>query len=170
MAASEEDAFEALRRGGALVLMRHAIAPGGGDPPGFVLEDCATQRNLSDEGREQARRTGDLLRSRSITVVTVLSSRWCRALETARLLDVAPVQPSAPFDSFFANAEREPAHLRDMRAALSGMAGRTVVVVTHQVNVTALTGVFPASGEMVVIAAPAAADAPIRVLGRIKPR
>ena len=71
MAASEEDAFEALRRGGAIVLMRHAIAPGGGDPPGFVLEDCATQRNLSDEGREQARRTGALLRAWSLTVAPV---------------------------------------------------------------------------------------------------
>ncbi|GGH21340.1 hypothetical protein GCM10007036_25540 [Alsobacter metallidurans] len=170
MAASEEEAFEALRRGGAIVLMRHAIAPGGGDPPGFVLEDCATQRNLSADGREQARRTGAMLRSRGVAIAAVLSSRWCRALETARLLDVAPVEGSPPFDSFFANAEREPAHLRDMRAALAGLGGMAAVVVTHQVNITALTGVFPASGELVVIAAPASAAAPIRVFGRIKPR
>ncbi|MFO1062139.1 MAG: histidine phosphatase family protein, partial [Dongiaceae bacterium] len=98
-AADEDAVFAALRAGGHAILVRHAIAPGGGDPPGFVLEDCATQRNLSDEGRAQAARLGQRLRQHGVAVDRVLSSRWCRALETARLMALAPVEPALALDS-----------------------------------------------------------------------
>ena len=81
----DEVAWTALREGRAVLLMRHALAPGTGDPPGFVLEDCTTQRNLDQAGRLQAERWGDLLRQNSISAPRVLSSRWCRALDTAEL-------------------------------------------------------------------------------------
>lgn len=84
-----------------VVLLRHAIAPGTGDPANFQLNDCATQRNLSESGRQQARDIGAAFRDRNIPVVEVLSSQWCRCLETAELVDIAPVEPFPPLNSFF---------------------------------------------------------------------
>ncbi|HIK16487.1 MAG TPA: histidine phosphatase family protein [Leptolyngbyaceae cyanobacterium M33_DOE_097] len=78
---------------GYVAVMRHAIAPGTGDPGNFRLGDCQTQRNLSETGRQQARRLGQLLRDRQVPVTRVLSSQWCRCLETARLLDLGQVEP-----------------------------------------------------------------------------
>ncbi len=163
-----EPLWEALRAGDAVALIRHAVAPGGGDPAGFRLEDCATQRNLSDEGRRQAREIGDAFRANGIPAATVWSSRWCRCLETARLLDLGPVQPFPPLDSFFAASERGPAQTAQLREFLNDPHnGPPRVLVTHQVNITALTGVFPGSGEMIVIQP--AADGAVRVLGRLNP-
>lgn len=81
--------WSALRGGEHVVLMRHAVAPGTGDPAGFELDDCSTQRNLSERGREQARATGERFRANGVTDAAVYSSQWCRCLETARLLDRA---------------------------------------------------------------------------------
>src|SRR5512134_1262540 len=78
--------WQALRAGGHIALLRHAAAPGVGDPPGFRLEDCGTQRNLSAEGRAQARRIGEALRRRGVEVDAVYSSEWCRCLQTAELI------------------------------------------------------------------------------------
>lgn len=145
---------EALRDGDVL-LFRHALAPGGGDPPGLRLGDCSTQRNLSDAGREQARRLGDQVRERlgTLAVGAVWASPWCRTLDTARLAfpqQAVQVQPA--FASFFNEPAREAALLAQARERLAGWRGPGVlVVVTHQVNITGLTGVFPASGEGVVM-------------------
>jgi hypothetical protein len=103
-AGATEAAWQALRGGGVVALMRHARAPGVGDPPGFRLEDCATQRNLSAEGRDQARRIGEAFRAQGVAVARVLSSRWCRALDTARLA-FGTVEPFPPLDSFFSERE-----------------------------------------------------------------
>jgi hypothetical protein len=90
----------------------------------------------------------------------VLSSRWCRCLETARLLDMGEVEPFPPIDSFFADRGRRGPQTEAVRAFLRGWRGPgNVVMVTHQVNVTALTGVFPASGEGVVVTVPDAGTA-----------
>ena len=97
--ADDGDAWQALREGRALLLLRHANAPGLGDPPGFVLDDCSTQRNLDEHGRAQARRWGELLRE-GLTRVRLLSSRWCRALDTAQQMALAPVEPLPALDSF----------------------------------------------------------------------
>lgn len=139
---------------GHVVLMRHADAPGTGDPASFRIDDCATQRNLGERGRLQARRIGEEFRRRAVQVALVLTSQWCRARETAALMALgsAEDEPTA-LNSFFGRpGEREAATaaLRRRLAALPTGAP-TVVMITHQVNITALTGVFPASGEMVVL-------------------
>lgn len=155
-----------LRAGKAIVLLRHAAAPGSGDPPGFKLGDCSTQRNLSEEGRAQSRAIGDLFRANGITSATVYSSEWCRCLDTARLLGLGEVVPLNLLNSFFEDSSVGPqrtaallAWLREQR--FSGSA----VFVTHQVNITSLTGEVPDRGEMVVAKIPAGRSA--EVVGRI---
>src|SRR3546814_19163678 len=95
-AETEEALWAALKQGGHVAIMRHATAPGFGDPEGFRLNDCSTQRNLSDAGRAQARRIGDAIRAHGVTIGRVLSSRWCRCLETAALLGLGPVEAYPP--------------------------------------------------------------------------
>jgi len=149
-----ERLWSALATPGHVVLMRHADAPGTGDPAAMQLGACTTQRNLGARGRAQARQIGEAFRQRAIPVGLVLTSQWCRARETAELMAVGPVEEEpAALNSFFGRpGEREAATaaLRRRLAALPPQAA-TVVMVTHQVNITALTGVFPASGEMVVL-------------------
>ena len=94
--AATDDGWSAMRDG-AIVLFRHANAPGGGDPPGFRLGDCTTQRNLDDAGRRQAQRIGEAFRARGIRVGAVLSSQWCRTRDTATLAFGAAVQEDARF-------------------------------------------------------------------------
>ncbi|MBP2295797.1 histidine phosphatase family protein [Azospirillum rugosum] len=140
---------------GLIVLMRHAEAPGVGDPPNFQLRDCSTQRNLDTAGREQARRIGERLRLIGIRDAAVYSSQWCRCLETARLLDVGSVQELPVLNSFFDRREERDAQIAALRLFLAGLPrdSAPVVLVTHQVVVTALTGVYPASGESVLLRA-----------------
>jgi len=150
-AASSADIVDRLR-GGDILLLRHAIAPGFGDPPAFRLDDCATQRNLSDEGRQQARAIGAWLRERGVYVARVHSSQWCRCLETAELLDLGEVSPLPALNSFYERPADRETNLRALRAFLASYTPRSqpLVLVTHQVTVTALTGIFPGSGEGVV--------------------
>lgn len=144
--------WAALNSGGHIALMRHAQAPGSGDPPGFKLDDCSTQRNLSQAGREQAQRIGRQFREQGVSVSKVFSSRWCRCLETARELNIGPVEPLAPLDSFFDNPAQGPERTAELRRLVSAKrSGPALVLVTHQVNITALTGIYPASGALVVI-------------------
>lgn len=134
------------------VLFRHANAPGFGDPPGFRLDDCRTQRNLDDTGREQARRIGRAFGARGLRVGAVWSSPWCRVRETADLAFPGRTVVQPAFGSFFGEREAEPRHTREAQAALSAWTGPGLLVVfTHQVNITALAGIHPASGEGVVM-------------------
>ena len=166
--AGEEAAWSALLEGRAILIMRHASAPGIGDPPGFVLEDCSTQRNLDEAGRLQAQRWGDLLRQNRITQPRVFSSRWCRALETAEQLGFTPVEPLPILDSFFVQAARKSKQTEALREFLGVLPGRSsVVLVSHQVNITALTGIFPRSGEALILALPI--SDPPQLLARISP-
>ncbi len=163
-----EAAWAALRTGGHIAMMRHASAPGTGDPAGFRLEDCTTQRNLSVAGRAEAEAIGAALRARGVTVNDVYSSRWCRCLDTARLLQLGKVVPFSPLDSFFNRPEQEAPQLAALRVWLSKpRPGGNAVLVTHQVVVTALSGIFPRSGEIVV--AKPLADGSLSVVGRIPP-
>jgi phosphohistidine phosphatase SixA len=150
---ADEALWAALADGGHVALMRHAEAPGTGDPENFRLEDCSTQRNLDEAGREQARRTGEAFRDHGVAIGRVLSSRWCRCLETAELLELGNVEPFAPLDSFFGDRGRGPDQTAAVRALLADAdaEGPSLVMVTHQVNITALTGIFPRSGEIVVL-------------------
>ncbi len=148
--ARSADPWEALRTRRAFVLLRHAIAPGTGDPPGMRLGDCSTQRNLSDEGRTQAQRIGSLLRENGIDRAAVYSSEWCRCLDTALLLDLGPVSPQPLLNSFFGRAENGATQTEALRAWLSSSPGDLpLVLVTHQVNITGLTSIVPRSGELV---------------------
>lgn len=148
-AAAQDDTLALLRQPGAVAIMRHARAPGTGDPPGFRLGECATQRNLDEAGREQARRIGARLRAAGVAA-PVYASEWCRTRETAELLAVGPVQPLPALNSFFGDRAPEAAQTAALRAFMDGLDGPAVLV-THQVNITALTGVFPADGEMLVL-------------------
>lgn len=150
-----------------IVLFRHALAPGTGDPPHFRLGDCATQRNLSAEGRAQARRLGERLRARGIRIGAVRTSQWCRTRETAELAFPGQVAEAPAFNSFFGDAANSAPQSAAARAELAAWRGPGVlVVVTHQVNITALTGVYPASGEGVVLRADGEG---VAVVGRLPP-
>jgi phosphohistidine phosphatase SixA len=151
-AAHADDGTWAELRGSEIVLFRHANAPGTGDPTGFVVGDCSTQRNLDEQGRVQARAIGAAFRSRGIRVGRVLSSQWCRTRETAELAFPGQVSLEPAFNSFFGNRESEARQTAEAQRVLRGWAGPGVlVVVTHQVNITALTGIAPRSGEGIVL-------------------
>ena len=133
--------------------MRHATTtPGVGDPPNFRLSDCATQRLLSDAGRAQAKAIGAASTEQGVKVDRVLSSAWCRCVDTAELMDLGPVEVFEPLNSFFATGDAAARQTEAVRKLIRDWKGPgTLVLVTHQVNVTALTDIFPASGEMVVL-------------------
>jgi phosphohistidine phosphatase SixA len=152
-AATDETALHhALRSGGHVLLMRHAIAPGTGDPDRFKLGNCSTQRNLSQDGRDQARRIGARLRTLGVSDSRVYTSQWCRASETAHLLGLGKVSELPLLNSFFGDPARSEARTRSLRQWLARQdPSLTLVLVTHQVNITALTGAYPASGEVVVV-------------------
>ncbi len=147
-----EAALRLLAEPRSHAILRHAIAPGGGDPSGFTLGDCSTQRNLDARGRDQARAIGAAMRDAGITVDRVLTSQWCRSAETARLLNMGEVREEPALNSFFADRstrDAQTAATRDLLAALPPE--ETAVLVSHQVNITALTGIYPRSGEVVVL-------------------
>jgi phosphohistidine phosphatase SixA len=160
--------IKALQAGGHVILLRHATTePGIGDPSGYRLEDCKSQRNLSAAGRQEAKQLGEWLRARKVPIGDVRSSLWCRCLDTARLA-FGKAAAWAPLNSFFdQQGMREPAtaaarqQLRSMKPGADN-----AVWVTHQVNITALTGVTPAMGEMVVVKVDGAEQP--AVLGRIR--
>jgi phosphohistidine phosphatase SixA len=141
----------ALATPGTHVILRHARAPGTGDPPAFRLGDCSTQRNLDTRGRAQARRLGDMLRATDAPFDAVLTSEWCRCRDTAALLDLGPVTAEPVLNSFFAGRGDRTAQTRALRDLLRGAGDRRLVLVTHQVNITALTGSGVASGEAFAI-------------------
>lgn len=158
---------DALLVSGSVVLVRHALAPGVGDPDRFQLNDCTTQRNLSDEGRAQAKRMGAFFRKQSVPVTVVWSSQWCRTRDTADLAFPAQRVDQKAFNSFFGELDDAPAQTSEAKALLDAWRGEgLLVVVTHQVNITALTGVVPASGEAVVLHRQAGLWQPV---GRISP-
>lgn len=148
----ETASWAALKNGGHVALLRHAHAPGTGDPPGFRLGDCATQRNLSEAGREQARSIGARFREHGIENVVIYSSQWCRCLETAKLLGLGKVIPYPGLNSFFRDGSREAVQTAEVRALIKKRPeGASLLLVTHQVNIAALSGVNPQSGEIVVL-------------------
>jgi phosphohistidine phosphatase SixA len=165
---ADEALWELMRGGGQIILMRHAVTtPGVGDPPGFGLEDCSTQRNLTDAGREDARRVGTALRSRGVPVGLVLSSPWCRCLETARLAFGA-AQPWAALGNLYDNRAREAEQMRELRE-LAGRRpiGSNTVLVTHGSVVLPLTRIQPAPAELVVLTPDGSGR--FRVAGRLAP-
>jgi broad specificity phosphatase PhoE len=163
---ADEALWSLLRSGGQVVLLRHdATDPGVGDPAGMRLDDCSTQRNLSEEGRAHARRLGEVLRQRAVPVAALQSSPWCRCLETARLVfgRVGEVQPA--LGNLFGRREQEGPQVAQLRTLVARTPERgNLFLVTHGSTVHALTGVSPGMGEMVVLT-PAAGG--FRVAGRL---
>lgn len=164
--------WNAVASGSAFAMMRHALAPGTGDPQTVVIGDCTTQRNLSDSGRAQARAIGASFQANGIAQARVRSSAWCRCVETAELLGLGNTEVLAALNSFFTDRASEPAQTAALKAWIVKdravrIAGNPLVLVTHQVNITALTGVFPRSGEIVI--ARLGADGGVEVLGKLFP-
>jgi phosphohistidine phosphatase SixA len=159
--------WDALREGGKVALIRHADAPGNGDPPTFVLEDCSTQRNLSAGGQAQAARIGAAFRANGVSVGQVLTSGWCRCIETATLA-FGPAEVWPALHSFLRDAGTEAAQTAQVRARVAAWNGPgTLVLVTHQVNVTALTDIFPAAGEIIALAPAAERGFGFSIVGRV---
>ena len=170
-AAADETLWALLRNGGQVIVIRHATAPGTFDPPGMRFDDCATQRNLDDHGRDEARRIGAAFRTREIPVGSVRSSRWCRCLETARLA-FSRVDHWEALDGFSRDdtgaREAEARRTGEVRAlATAPFSGLNIVLVTHQFNIRALTGLSSiGSGELVVLS-PRGRD--FAIAGRLLP-
>jgi phosphohistidine phosphatase SixA len=152
---AQTDAWALLRQPGHVAFMRHSDAPGFGgygDPPGFTLEDCATQRNLSEEGRAHARRTGEAFRKHGVVFDRVLSSPWCRCKETALLAMGREAEVFPPLSNLVGRGEHRDAQVKALKTYLAGLDGNTrVLFVTHGIVINALTGISPASGEMVIV-------------------
>lgn len=166
--ASEAAIWSQLRQGtGYVVLFRHALAPGTGDPANFRLDDCSTQRNLSAAGRQQAIRIGEGLRQQGIVISRVLSSQWCRCLETAQLMDVGRVEPFPLLNSFFQDRSTEGSQTQQLRQFILENRDATgiTIMVTHQVNITSISGIVPQSGAAVVLQA--STPEQIEVIGQL---
>jgi phosphohistidine phosphatase SixA len=165
-AAATEAGWALLREGGYVVLLRHAMAGGGNDPANVNAADCSTQRNLSERGREQADRLGVLLSVRAAHTEKVLSSRYCRCLETAQYafddmkpetfeaLDPLPADPKL--------AATQEAAIVERVKSFSGSGN--LVMITHKENIEALTGISAREGEAIIVRAD---GDKLRVLGRI---
>ena len=152
VAYADEAVWARLKAGGNVVLIRHAVTtPGVGDPPGMRLDDCSTQRNLTDEGRAHARRIGEEWRRRAIPVERIVSSPWCRCLETAQLAFGKPEVANA-LSNLFGRPENREKQVRELRSIVASHVGKgNLVLVTHGSTIGALTGVSPGTGEMVVL-------------------
>lgn len=166
--ASEPDALALLRQGGVVAAFRHALAPGTFDPPGFRIEDCRTQRNLSEEGREQARRIGRWFQAQGLQPARVRASPWCRCLDTARLaFNQAEAWPALGSPRGAVETTNA-AHLRELRQALAAATqqrGRFEVWVTHMFVLSELAGTSTDSGEGLLLRTDAAGV--VRVLARL---
>ena len=146
--------WEPAKNGDKIILIRHSKAPGFGDPPGFKIKDCKTQRNLSKKGIDQSKKIGKLFKKNKIKIDQVLSSQWCRCKDTAKYAFKNYKEFSAlnstfqpPYDK---NAKKQIKELKDFIKRWDGK-GSNLVLVTHYVIITAITDVVPRSGEIVII-------------------
>jgi broad specificity phosphatase PhoE len=164
-AKADEALWRALQQGGHVLFVRHALTtPGFGDPPGFRLEDCSTQRNLSEEGRTQARRMGETFRKRDVPIGEVLSSPWCRCVETAKLA-FGRAQTWTALSNLHARHPNAEKQVRAMRPRIAAYRGRdNLVLVSHGSTASALAGEHPAMGEILVLKPQRAG---FRVVGRL---
>ena len=154
-AAEETAAWAALRAGGHVALIRHASTESGlGDPPGYKLDDCATQRNLSARGREESRRLGERFRKEGVAVERVFTSPWCRCRDTA-MEAFGKADDWEALSSFFDDRSRAEGLTERVKNRIGTYSTRrpkgTIVMVTHNVNIAALTGVSAGPGEVGVV-------------------
>ena len=152
-ARADEGAWKLVQGGGQVLFIRHATTtPGVGDPPGFRLEDCGTQRNLSDEGRAEAKRLGEALRARKAPIGEILSSPWCRCHETARFAFGREATTWTALSNLFGRHEAAEAQVREMRSRIGSYRGKgNLVLISHGSTALPLTGVSPQQAEIIVL-------------------
>jgi len=170
-AAADEAGLNALTSGGHIVMVRHGLTtPGAGDPLGFRLDDCKTQRNLIDEGREESRKLGRLLRERKIAIDRVMSSEWCRCVETAELMGAGKVETYSPLNNLFGRPQNRETQEKELRKLIAEWKGPgNLLLVTHGANMGALMQINPETAAGVVLAPAPGTDAGFKVVGRIAP-
>lgn len=152
---SRSEALQALRDGKAVLMLRHALAPGTGDPSNFEVGDCSTQRNLNEEGRRQARRWKPFLQEHGIEQARVFTSQWCRSRHTAEEMDMGEVTELPPLNSFFGGrGDRDEQTSQTIEQVNALGDGAPIILVSHQVNVSALAGVYTSSNGGVIIRLP----------------
>ena len=160
---ANENLISALKDGKKIVFIRHALAPGNGDPENFILGDCSTQRNLNDRGREQSRNIGNFFRNKNISIDKVLSSEWCRCEETARLafdnFETFDALNSFYDERFAMNRSKQ---LKNLKVFINKWnSDSNLVIVTHYVVISALLNRGTSSGEMIVT------DKKLNIIGNI---
>jgi phosphohistidine phosphatase SixA len=167
--AGDRSLWKELRGGGHVLLIRHASTePGLGDPAGLRIGDCSTQRNLSAQGRDESARIGERLRREKVPIARVFTSPWCRCRDTATLA-FGRAEDWEPLSSIFDHPDREAQYSESVKKRIASYASRNpggnVVMVTHNVNIAALTKLSVATGEIVVVRPDGCCG--LRTLGRI---
>ena len=144
-----------LKDGQHVLLMRHADAPGYGDPAGYVIGQCPTQRNLGDYGKKQAKAVGSWLRRQGVSKAQIFSSPWCRCSDTAQLLDLGSVRMEASLGSFFDDMSLEKKQTKELeqliKSELDKQSKLPIILVTHHVNIRAFMGKNVSQGDMVLV-------------------
>ena len=162
---ASEQAWNLAHKGDKIILIRHSLAPGGGDPSGFKIDDCKTQRNLNRKGINQSKRIGKLFKKNKIPVDQVLSSQWCRCKDTAKYA-FGNFKEFTALNSTFQSPynKNEPKQLKKLYNFVKEWngKGRNLVLITHYSIITAITNAVPSSGEIVIT------DKNFEVLGTIQ--
>ena len=144
-----------LKDGQHVLLMRHADAPGYGDPAGYVIGQCPTQRNLGDYGKKQAKAVGSWLRRQGVSKAQIFSSPWCRCSDTAQLLDLGSVRMEASLGSFFDDMSLEKKQTKELeqliKSELDKQSKLPIILVTHHVNIRAFMGKNVSQGDVVLV-------------------
>jgi phosphohistidine phosphatase SixA len=164
-----EEAWEALGKGGQIALIRHGNAPPGfgGDPPGFRLDDCTTQRNLDDKGRAQSKALGEAFRNHGVRVDRIVSSPACRCMDTATLMAVGPVESSW---ALLPDRDATRGRFRELKEIVSSWRGPgTLVLVTHGFTIEPLIGMIPEQAETIVLRPTPGVGPGVHMVGRIAP-
>ena len=151
--ADQGDLIKLMKSGGHILMIRHAYAPGSGDPANFKIGDCATQRNLNNRGRAQARTIGEWLRSKGIKDAKVYSSQWCRCQETSTLLGFGPVTELPALNSFYGMPQNREPNIKTLRSFIANLPadGELIIFVTHFVTILEIAGEGVSPGEGVVL-------------------
>lgn len=165
--AQAPDVYALLRQPGHVAFLRHAATPGGyGDPPNYRLDDCATQRPLVDAGRDQARRTRAAFAANGVVFDRVLTSPWCRCKETAELVIGREAEVMHALANLVGRSEHRDAQVTALKAYMAGLGNARALFVTHGIVISALVGINPAEGEMVIMKVGAGGTP--TVVGRLK--
>ena len=162
---SNEQLINKLKEGGKLVFIRHAYAPGNGDPAHFNLSDCSTQRNLNQEGRNQAKFIGSIFIKYNIPISNVLSSEWCRCKETASIAFSEKYQTASFLNSFYEKrfSLNKQNQVKELKKHIKNWKGdKNLIFVTHYVVISEILNVYPLSGEIVI------SDKNYNVIGNLK--